>query len=429
MRRLPTPGFPVGDGVAAVAWVGAHLDGLYVGELTHSDSFVGGQSRADAALANFDVTGYAARRNEVWPRSRRGASMLSPYIRHGLLTLPRVWQHVGGGPPRDVAKFRDELLWQEYARHLYARLGSATAEPLRYRADTELWAAGQPGNADTDPRGGIDGQMACWQLVVDELDQSGWLPNQARMWFASHWSVRRRWSWQAGEDYFFARLLDGSRAANRLGWQWTVGTATGKPYGFSRWQVNKRAPGLCNTCVLNRDCPIEQWPDDPVLHAVNADPRLRRADEGSVPAGPEPGAIWWDGEPATAADAFNHSEVDAVWITAESLGDDDPALSAHSDLPAVFVFDEPLLGRLGLTASRLAFLVECLADLAQRREVEVFLGAPVEVLRGRRLAATFTPVPGWHRIASAVAPREVHPWPWLRRPGSSPVTSFSAWRR
>lgn len=429
MRRLPTPGFPVGDHDAAVAWVVAHLDGLFAGEPTHSDTFVGGQSRADAALANFDVTGYAARRNEVWPRSRRGASMLSPYIRHGLLTLPRVWQHVAGGPSRDVEKFRDELLWQEYARHLYARMGGATARPLRYRDETSAIDAAAADNSAIDPREGIDGQIACWQLVVDELDQSGWLPNQTRMWFASHWTVRRGWSWRAGEDYFFARLLDGSRAANRLGWQWTVGTATGKPYGFSRWQVNKRAPGLCDTCALNRDCPIEQWPDDPVLHAVDADPRLRRADEGRIFAGPEPGVIWRDGEPAQAADTFNHTEAEGVWITAESLGDDDPALAAHPDLPAVFVFDESLLGRLQLSASRLAFLAECLADLAQRREVEVFLGTPAEVLGGRKLAATFTPVPGWQRIAKSVAPVQVHPWPWLRRPGPGPVTSFSAWRR
>jgi hypothetical protein len=39
--------------------------------------------------------------------------------------------------------------------------------------------------------------------------------------------------------------LDGSRAANLLGWQWTVGAGTGKPCGFARWQVEKRAPQLC----------------------------------------------------------------------------------------------------------------------------------------------------------------------------------------
>lgn len=429
MRRLPTPDFPVGDGDAAVAWVGAHLDGLYAGEATRSDTFVGGQSRADAALANFDVTGYAARRNEVWPRSRRGASMLSPYIRHGLLTLPRVWQHVGGGPARDVEKFRDELLWQEYARHLYARLGKATARPLRYRVDTELIGVGEPDGSDVDPRSGIEGHMACWRLVVDELNHAGWLPNQTRMWFASHWSVRHGWSWRGGEDYFFARLLDGSRAANRLGWQWTLGMATGKPYGFSRWQVDKRAPGLCDTCALSHACPIEQWPDQPAMRPIDADPRLRTGGDLDAIAGPEAGQVRINGALTSADQAAGRGKPDAVWITAESLSDDDPALAAHPQEPAVFIFDKPLLIRLQLASSRLVFLAECLADLAQRREMEVYVGTPAEVLAGRRVAATYTPVPGWRRIAESVPPVVVHPWPWLRRPGPGSVASFSAWRR
>ena len=83
----------------------------------------------------------------LWPRSRCGATppaairccrrataapaRCRPYIRHGLLTLPRVWAYVEGGPARDVGKYRDELLWQEYARHLYARVGRAIHRPLR----------------------------------------------------------------------------------------------------------------------------------------------------------------------------------------------------------------------------------------------------------------------------------------------------------
>jgi len=86
---------------------------------------VGGQAAADRALATLDIAGYARRRNEVYPESHRGASGLSPYIRHGLLVLPRVWRTVDG-PAQDREKFRDELLWQEYARHLYARIGTAT---------------------------------------------------------------------------------------------------------------------------------------------------------------------------------------------------------------------------------------------------------------------------------------------------------------
>ena len=113
------------DRPGVLAWVAAQLDGLFRGAV-HGSDIGGGQQAADTALAGFDVAGYARRRNEVWPESRRGASGLSPYIRHGLLTLPRVWHHVADGPEDDVAKFRDELRWQEYSRHLYARMGTGT---------------------------------------------------------------------------------------------------------------------------------------------------------------------------------------------------------------------------------------------------------------------------------------------------------------
>ena len=128
-------------------------------------------------------------------------------------------------------------------------------------------------------------------------------------------------------------------------------------------------------------------------------------------------------------EALVEGDPEIVWLTAESLGDGDPALSAHANLPAVFVFDEPLLGRLGLSAKRLVFLAETLADLAERRNVEIHRGSPEVVLSGRRVATTFAPVPGWRSRAALIEPVEIHPWPWLRRPHGGPLNSFSAWRK
>jgi deoxyribodipyrimidine photo-lyase len=391
------------DRAGALAWVAAHLIGLFRGR-AHASDIVGGQQAADAAVAGFDVTGYARRRNEVWPESRRGASGLSPYIRHGLLSLPRVWSQVVDGPAEDVAKFRDELRWQEYARHLYARLGDATRRSLRF-------SVLEHGDARDNP---WESEAACLSLAYRELTERGWLPNQERMWLASHWAVRSGLGWRDGEDLFFRLLLDGSRAANRAGWQWTVGALGGKAYGFSRWQVEKRAPGLCATCVLQEACPVQDWPPVEERDARPlVDPRIRRDDQVEVTAGP--------GEPVQTG------EPEVVWITAESLGDDDPALAAHPNLPVAFVFDEALLARLRLESSRLVFLSEALADLAQRRDVEVWRGDPVRVLAGRAVATTFAPVPGWRSRAQAVRPVVVHPWPWLVRPHAGSLTSFTAW--
>ena len=404
MNRLPTPelGRP-----AIEEWVARELAGLYAGALVTADGQVGGQRAADAALASFDAVGYARSRNEVWPAHRRGASRLSAYIRHGLITLPRAWSHVQGAPAQDAAKFRDELLWQEYARHLYARCGSATRRSLRFMVE-------EFGEGMSDQP--WSGEARCLDDAWGELTGNGWITNQQRMWLASHWSVRHRLGWRDGEDLFFRHLLDGSRAANRLGWQWTVGALTGKAYGFSRWQVSKRAPGLCSGCPLEQSCPIESWPVDMELRPrASVDPRMRRDPSLQRTAGPA--AVQRTGRP------------EAVWITAESLGDEDPALRAHPDLPALFVFDEPLLSSLRLSGMRLAFLAECLADLAQRRVVQVWRGQPSHVLAGIPLAATFTPVPGWHHRAGALSLAEVHPWPWLKAPHAGPVTSFTVWAR
>jgi deoxyribodipyrimidine photo-lyase len=392
---LPIPG-------AEVAWVAQHLGHLCCDSPMASGRFAGTQEAADVALQRFDVRGYAKRRNDVWPVSRRGASGLSPWIRHGLLSLPEVWEAMGGHG-HDGKKLRDELLWQEYARHVYARLGSATRESLRYQPVEEPAVHENP----------WDRSMNCVDLCMSELEADGWLVNQTRMWMAAHWSVRHGAPWQDGEDVFFTHLLDGSRAANRLGWQWTTGAGTGRVYGFSRWQVNKRSSGVCDACMHRDDCPIEQWPSEPAMAPV-ADTALLRHDPDPLRAA-GPVAAMVSGTP------------EAVWVTAESFGDRDPTLVAHPDLPVVFVFDEPLLADLRLSGKRLVFLTERLAELAGHRHVEILLGDPKVVLHGRAVATTFAPVPGWATCSAAIGPVEVHPWPWLRRPDSGTLASYTNW--
>lgn len=394
---IPAPGLDAG-----ARFVADHLGHVAGDAAAPSPRFRGGQAAADAALAAFDVGGYARRRNQVHPPDARGASALSPYIRHGMLDLPRVWHAVADGPGADVRKFRDELLWQEFARHWYARLGARTSSGLRRRL---------PGHD-----GGVwDRRMRCVDRNVDELHTDGWVVNQARMWLSSQWSVRDRYDWTDGEDEFFRHLLDGSRAANRLGWQWTIGIGSSKPYGFSRWQVQKRAAAFCASCELAERCPIRSRPDDPTFAPVTTAGAVRHDRDVAATAGP--------------AAAEMTATPEWVWLTGESLGVSDPASVAHPDLPLVFVFDEPLLARLQLSAKRLAFLVETLAELGARRELTLWLGEPAEVLAGQCVAVTFAPVPGFRRLRDRVDVGSLHPWPWLSRPHDGSVSSFSAWRK
>ena len=406
MTLLPSPGL---GRAAAEAFVAQHLSHLACDGVRGSGSFAGGQLAADSALAAFDITGYATRRNEVYPPSRRGASRLSPYIRHGLLSLEDVWDHVAGGPRRDVEKFRDELLWQEYARHWYARLGTRTRHNTRHRLPESDPAAGV--SADN----GWSRRLSCLDLAVSELERDGWLVNQTRMWLAGHWTVREGLRWTDGEDHFFRHLLDGSRAANRLGWQWVTAAGSSKPYGFSRHQVERRAPGICMSCELRDACPIDSWPRDPVLETIGRVDRIHAGPSPAVSAGP--------------IGVVANETPDAVWLTAESLGHRDAALSANRHLPVLFVFDERLLGSLQLSSKRLVFMTETLAELSVEHDLQVSLGDPVEILADRQLAVTFAPVPGFQRRAERLQFAELHPWPWLRRPTTEPIESFSAWRR
>jgi len=391
------------DGVSPEAVVERHLSHLVSDRIRASPDIRGGQTAANAALSAFDVAGYAATRNRVLPEAARGASRLSPYIRHGLLSLKEVW-NAAAGPAADVSKFRDELLWQEYSRHLYARVGMELHHNLRFDV---AWSGDF--TAAAWPR-----EMGCVNWALSSLETDGWLVNQTRMWLASQYTVRSGAGWMAGQEYFHRHLLDGSRAANLLGWQWTVGAGTGKPYGFARWQVEKRAPQLCVACPLNRNCPIQNFPADTVARPVAApDPRLIRDDDLATTRGP--------------AMVVERSTPHCVVLTVESLGDEDPALIAHPQLPVVFIFDEPALDKLRLSSKRLVFFVETLQDLAERREVIVHLGDPKQITPDLDAAITWAPVPSFEKYARAAA--EIHPWPWLAEPHAGSVRSFSAWRQ
>ncbi len=397
MSQLPNPTFQF-----ATEWVAQHLGHLVCDPGADArPARRGGQPAADAALAALDVTGYAKRRSQVHPRSSRMATVLSPYIRHGMITLAEAIRAVDGAPAADRRKFVDELWWQEYSRHLYARVGTGSRHSLRREpaVGSQRWP---------DPM--VD-EMVCLSHVRDELEQTGWLVNQTRMWVASHWSVRAGHDWSGGEEWMFRHLLDGSRAANRYGWQWSVGSMTAKPYGFSRWQVERRAPAWCASCPLATACPIENWPTAESGDAID-DALLRAGEDLAGPALPVV-----TGSP------------DEVWLTAESLGARDPALAAWPGTPAVFVFDEPLLSRLRLSTKRLVFLAETLAELAEHRSLRLLLGDPTAELKGVRLAATYAPVPGFQLRAAQLDVVALHPYPWLARPNGGDVRSHSTWIR
>jgi deoxyribodipyrimidine photo-lyase len=208
----------------------------------------------------------------------------------------------------------------------------------------------------------------------------------------------------------YQNLLDGSRAANLLGWQWTVGSA-GKPYGFARWQVEKRAPGLCFKCPLKKNCPIEQFPDEVQLPSVERLDLLSHDAQLERTTGP--------------TQVLKLAEPEEVLITLDSMGDADAALQAHASLPVVFVFNRDALAKLQLSSKRIHFYLETLKDLATRRKLSVYLGSPYEYAKKNAVAVTYAPVPSFAKFEQVA---ELHPYLWLKKPHAGNIQSFSAWR-
>ena len=235
--QLPVPG-PGPD--AAVAFVREHLADLTCDTPAASETIRGGQTAADAALAALDVTGLrgaaATRCGRPSAAGRRGCRPTSATTSS---TCPRC----GTTSPtrRRTTAGSTATSWPGRSSPATSTPASGATAGRRCARSCAPGRRSRPRSWDEPwPR-----DMRCMDATVGELHADGWLVNQTRMWLASQWTVRAGARWRDGEEEFFTHLLDGSRAANRLNWQWTVGAGNGKAYGFSRWQVQKRAPGLC----------------------------------------------------------------------------------------------------------------------------------------------------------------------------------------
>jgi len=186
---------------------------------------------------------YARSRNHLEGTVTR----LSPYISHGVLTLPRVLAQVqederardakGRGLPPEH-KFINELAWREYFHHLWQHEGKGIFASLHEGPMPEsAYARVLP----EDIRQGATGVPAIDQ-AVRELYATGYLHNHARMWLASYAVHLRKVHWRAGADWLYGHLLDGDLASNHLSWQWVAGTGSHKPYLFNAGNVERFAP-------------------------------------------------------------------------------------------------------------------------------------------------------------------------------------------
>ena len=220
----------------------------------------GGRRAAETALAAIDPLAYGRSRNHLGGAVTR----LSPYIRHGVLSLVEVreavfaWLERSEQPPKATQKLINELGWRDYWQRLWRQLGDGIwddREPLKTGHPPESYVAVLPADL-LEARTG----HACIDGFVQELEATGWLHNHARMWLASYVVHWRRVRWQAGARWFLQHLLDGDPASNNLSWQWVASSFSSKPYLFNRENLERFSGGrYCCACAAATDgtCPFE----------------------------------------------------------------------------------------------------------------------------------------------------------------------------
>ena len=191
-----------------------------------------------AALARLNAVrpnDYAQSRNAI----EGAVTGLSPYITHGLLSLPEVLAAVTAKHSLDIQhKFVFELGWREYFRHVWAFRGEEIFESLR---EGLLPQTSYSALLPDDIRQAATG-VPVIDMAVRTLYATGYLHNHARMWLASYIVHVRKVDWRIAADWLYGHLLDGDLASNHLSWQWVAGTGSSKPYLFNADNVARYAP-------------------------------------------------------------------------------------------------------------------------------------------------------------------------------------------
>ena len=178
------------------------------------------------AFVNNGLSGYERLRNyDFGPADRHNVSLLSKYITHRVLFEYDVVQRIlAQHPMQMVEKFVQEVFWRIYWKGWLEHRPAVWAD---FTAFDHSQTPQTPYQQAINGKTGID----CFDVWAAELQNTNYLHNHARMWFASIWIFTLGLPWQAGARFFMQHLNDGDAASNTLGWRWVAGVQTsGKHY-------------------------------------------------------------------------------------------------------------------------------------------------------------------------------------------------------
>jgi hypothetical protein len=178
------------------------------------------------AFVNNGLSGYERLRNyDFGPADRHNVSLLSKYITHRVLFEYDIVQRIlAQHPMQMVEKFVQEVFWRIYWKGWLEHRPAVWAD---FTAFDHSQTPQTPYQQAINGKTGID----CFDVWAAELQNTNYLHNHARMWFASIWIFTLGLPWQAGARFFMQHLNDGDAASNTLGWRWVAGVQTsGKHY-------------------------------------------------------------------------------------------------------------------------------------------------------------------------------------------------------
>ncbi len=333
----------------------------------------GGRRAAEALIERIQPDSYGATRNML----SGSVTRLSPYLRHGVISLAMVRERILQRTSRQkAAKLLQELAWRDYFQRVYARLGNDIWQDIEpNKTGVSHYKEHLPDDIEQGTTGAV-----CIDSFAHDLKTIGYLHNHARMWTAAYVVHHRRTRWQAGAYWFLQHLLDGDPASNNLSWQWVASTFASKPYFFNRENLARFTDNVyCNRCPLaNGGCPFEGSYEDVAArifpgNASNVEPLSPSQTELTRHLSSGRDASDTSGNTLPSSVSQNA----LVWLHEESLDPQGSALAAHPEAPRVFIFDDAAIEAAGWSIKRLAFIYECLLEIPN---IHIYRGSPVDIL-------------------------------------------------
>ncbi|CAN5811845.1 deoxyribodipyrimidine photo-lyase [soil metagenome] len=226
LRKLSTP-----SGISSLPLPTLETWGLQ----REAEILPAGEKHAQARLRKFLETKLARYGNLRDTMSVAGTSRLSQDLRHGLLSIRKVFaacserlKELGAAERSSAEKYIGELIWREFYQGILWHYPEVLEEEFNPKFRGMKW----PGKEE---------HLSHWQQgetgfpIVDaamrELNQTGFMHNRCRMITAMFLTKDLHLDWRLGESYFMQKLVDGEIASNNGGWQWSAGTgADAAPY-------------------------------------------------------------------------------------------------------------------------------------------------------------------------------------------------------